>query len=129
MKNKIIKSLLVTAIVVPSVSFAFLSDVNDGLKKVSNTANATANVADNAQNLNAKKYATSKIDQSTNGAISKTKAATDNAKNFNAKNYAAAKIDQNTNGSISKTKETSDNLNQTKNDLKETGKSMSKLFS
>ena len=69
MKNKILKSLLVALIVVPSVSLAGFS-INDGLDKVSSTARTTANIADNAQNITepnlnetnaeAQKYAASK---------------------------------------------------------------------
>ena len=112
MKYKIIKSLLVALIVVPSVSLAAESNINNSLNQVSNAANKTAQVADDIHSATAP---TTKAEQ-----LKAQKYATD---------YAAGKIDKSTNGALSKTVKTSDNLNQTANDLKKSGKSISNLFS
>lgn len=98
MKNKFIKSLLVATVIVPSVSFAFLNDVSDGLDKVSNSAKKTTDMSN------------------------KTKAKIDKYKNYgndtDAKQYVSNKIDENTNKSLSKSRDAKDSLSKTKDSYK-----------
>jgi len=117
MKNKFIKGLLAATIIVPSMSFAFLGSVSDGLDKVSSAAKETADMSNQTQ-----------------ANIDKVKNLPDNYSadtdiDFDAKEYASKKIDENTGNTLSNTKDTADNVNQTKDALSKTGKSLSGLFS
>lgn len=113
MKNKLIKSLLIVTIIIPSVSFAFFDSVSDGLDKVSNSA------------------------KQTNDMSNQTKVRIDKFKNLSgnyeddteAKQYVNNKVDEYTSNKLSKTKDASDNINQTKDSLSKTRDSFKSFFS
>jgi hypothetical protein len=91
MKNKIIKGLFLAAVILPSASFAFTGSVSDSsAKKSADMSNQTQANIDKVKNLpendgadsdidfNAKQYATKKVDENTNNALSNTTKTADN---------------------------------------------------
>ena len=99
MKNTTTKILLALTIAIPSMSFAFFDSVNDGLDKVSKSAKKTADMSNQAQanidkvknipenysanadtDFDAKEYASKKIDENTNNALSNSKETANNLK-------------------------------------------------
>lgn len=121
MKKQLTKGLLALAVMAPTASFAFFDSVNDSLNKVSDSAKKAADMSNQAQ---------ANIDKVKNLPDSY---ASDTDVDFDikgkTKEYATQKLDESTGGAISKTQETVNNVNQTKDAVSKTSKSLSSLFS
>ncbi|AIT08777.1 hypothetical protein LO80_01485 [Candidatus Francisella endociliophora] len=121
MRKKIIKGMLALVVLAPSMSFAFFDSINDSLNKVSDSAKKTADMSNQAQaNIDKVKNLPDNYTADTD---------VDFDASAKAKEYATQKLDENTGGAVSKTRETADNVNQTKDAISKTGKSLSSLFS